>query len=317
MDDEIIIEVMRDENSNKNNKKKNNKKKKKNKNQNKTVSSKKEKIDVNEKNIKNTKNQKENEKNKRKQTVKKYMPNAKRRIPKPIIITIITIIVLLLVLSSSLFGIRKIEIDGNQKLTDDSIISLSKLELYQNIFKFNKLEVINNIKDNAYIENVNVSRKLPGTVKITITEREPKYMLQLADSYAYINNQGYILEITTEKLELPILIGISTDNSDIVPGNRINVEDLKKLDKVIKIYETAKSNELSDLITKIDISDDNNYALILEKEGKKVYLGECSNLNTKLLYLKSILENSTGKNGEIFLNVDLNKEHVYFRPSSN
>lgn len=312
MDDEIIIEVMRDENSNKNNKKKNNKKKKKNKNQNKTVSSKKEKIDVNEKNTKNPK-----EKNKRKQTVKKYMPNAKRKIPKPIIITIITIIVLLLVLSSSLFGIRKIEIDGNQKLTDDSIISLSKLELYQNIFKFNKLEVINNIKDNAYIENVNISRKLPGTVKITITEREPKYMLQLADSYAYINNQGYILEITTEKLELPILIGISTDNSDIVPGNRINVEDLKKLDKVIKIYETAKSNDLSDLITKIDISDDNNYALILEKEGKKVYLGECSNLNTKLLYLKSILENSTGKNGEIFLNVDLNKEHVYFRPSSN
>ncbi len=315
MDDEIIIEVMRDENSNKNNKKKNNKKKKKNKNQNKTVSSKKEKIDVNEKNTKNTKNLKE--KNKRKQTVKKYMPNAKRRIPKPIIITIITIIVLLLVLSSSLFGIRKIEIDGNQKLTDDSIISLSKLELYQNIFKFNKLEVINNIKENAYVEDAKVSRKLPGTVKITITEREPKYMLQLADSYAYINNQGYILEITTEKLELPILIGISTNNSDIVPGNRMNVEDLKKLDKVIKIYETAKSNELSDLITKIDISDDNNYTLILEEEGKTVYLGECSNLNTKLLYLKSILENSTGKNGEIFLNVDLNKEHVYFRPSSN
>lgn len=315
MDDEIIIEVMRDENSNKNNKKKNSKKKKKNKNQNKTVSSKKEKIDVNEKNTKNTKNLKE--KNKRKQTVKKYMPNAKRRIPKPIIITIITIIVLLLVLSSSLFGIRKIEIDGNQKLTDDSIISLSKLELYQNIFKFNKLEVINNIKENAYVEDAKVSRKLPGTVKITITEREPKYMLQLADSYAYINNQGYILEITTEKLELPILIGISTNNSDIVPGNRMNVEDLKKLDKVIKIYETAKSNELSDLITKIDISDDNNYTLILEEEGKTVYLGECSNLNTKLLYLKSILENSIEKNGEIFLNVDLNKEHVYFRPSSN
>lgn len=104
---------------------------------------------------------------------------------------------------------------------------MSKLELYQNIFKFNKLEVINNIKENAYVEDAKVSRKLPGTVKITITEREPKYMLQLADSYAYINNQGYILEITTEKLELPILIGISTNNSDIVPGNRMNVEDLK------------------------------------------------------------------------------------------
>ena len=83
-----------------------------------------------------------------------------------------------------------------------------------------------------------------------------------------------------------------------------------------KIYEAAKSNGLADLVTKIDISNDKNYTIILETEGKKVYLGDCSNLNTRILYLNSILEASKGKSGEIFLNMDLNEQNPYFRPSS-
>ena len=50
---------------------------------------------------------------------------------------------------------------------------------------------------------------------------------------------------------------------------------------------------------------------------KTVYLGDCSELNTRILYLKSILETSQGKRGELFLNVDLNSQEAYFRPSSN
>lgn len=280
MNEEIIIEIDKKDNSNKNNTIKKNKKRRSNK-------------------------KKKNEKSKNK------------KFPKIIIIILICIIMLLIIFASSLFDIRSIKVYGNEKITEDLVISLSKLELYQNIFRFNKSEVIDNIKENAYIESVSISRKLPSTIEIKIEERTPKYMLQIAESYAYINNQGYILEITPEKLNLPILTGESTDISNAKAGDRINIEDLKKLDKVIKIYETAKSNDLSDLITKIDISDDKNYTIILEKEGKTVYLGDCSNLNTRLLYLKSILEASAGKTGEIFLNVDLNSNNVYFRPTTN
>ena len=173
------------------------------------------------------------------------------------------------------------------------------------------------IKENAYIENVEITKKIPSTVEIKVEEREAKYMLQFADSYVYINNQGYMLEISNEKLDIPILIGFTTDLSNIKAGNRINVADLNKMNMVIKIYETAKSNGLGNLITKIDISNEKNYTIILEKEGKTVYLGDCSELNTRILYLKSILETSQGKSGELFLNVDLNSQEAYFRPSGN
>ncbi len=232
------------------------------------------------------------------------------------IISICTILIVI-IFGSSLFDIKEFEIIGNDRISDEMIISLSGLELYNNIFRFNKSSTIKKIKENSYIKKVKISRKLPSKIQITVEETTPKYMLQIADSYAYINNQGYILEISTEKLQIPILEGVHTDISNAKSGDRINIEDLKKMDMVIKIYETAKSNGLGNLITKIDISDDRNYKILMESEGKTVYLGEGLDLNTRILYLKSILEASTGKNGEIFLNVDLNSENVFFRPSSN
>ena len=74
-------------------------------------------------------------------------------------------------------------------------------------------------------------------------------------------------------------------------------------------------HEIGHLISKIDISDDKNYTLILETEGKTVYLGDCSELNTRILYLKSILEQEKGVSGELFLNEDLNEQKVHFKPS--
>lgn len=287
MDDEIIIGIDKKNNSNKTNSKKKKKKSKKNSSEKNT------RILGNLKKIK-----------------------MKRR-AKVIFSLILIMIITIILCSSPIFYIKNIVVEGNEHLSDDKIISLSGLQLYTNIFKFNKKEVKENIKENAYIEKIEVKNKYPSTVEITVEERVAKYMLQFADSYVYINNQGYMLEISNEKLEIPILIGFTTDLSNIKAGNRINVEDLKKMDIVIKIFEAAKSNGLGELITKIDISNEKNYTIILESEGKTVYLGDCSDLNTRILYLKSILEASEGKTGEIFLNIDLNSQNAYFRPSSN
>lgn len=267
-----------------------------------------------------SKNKKTSKKTSTKNNKKKSVKQKKGKIRKQAKIVfgmIVFVAIGILLLCSPIFDIKNIEVLGNIKNSKERIISFSGLELYNNIFKFNKGLIREKIKENAYIESVEITRKLPSTVQIEIEEREAKYMLQFADSYVYINNQGYMLEISNEKLDVPILIGFTTDLSNIKAGNRINVADLNKMNMVIKIYETAKSNGLGELITKIDISNEKNYTIILEKEGKKVYLGDCSELNTKILYLKSILETSQGKSGELFLNVDLNSQEAYFRPSGN
>ena len=312
-DDEIVVMADIREDSNKKSKKKTKNKKEKDTN------SKKKK--TKNKKVNNIKGQVNKTKSDNKKNKVRTATNAqnmhKQKVKRIIAITIISIILFVVILTSSIFDIKKINVIGNEKLSPETVISFSKLQLHTNIFKFNKSEIINNIKENAYIENISLKRKFPSTIEITIEERIVKYMLEYADGYAYINNQGYILEISNERLSVPILTGYSTDISNIKVGERIIVKDLEKMDMVIKIFETARSNELGDLITKIDISNEKNYKITLDTEGKIVYLGDCSDLNTKILYLSSILEKSAGKKGEIFLNVDLNTENAYFRPSSN
>lgn len=138
-------------------------------------------------------------------------------------------------------------------------------------------------------------------------------MLEYANSFAYINNQGYILEISEEKLNVPIIQGYTTNQEEIKNGSRINNEDLEKLSTVLKIIESANANGIGDLVSKINIENKQNYTLILDSEKKAVYLGDASNLSNRMLYLKAILEQEKGVEGEIFINGDLNKQDVYFR----
>ena len=54
-------------------------------------------------------------------------------------------------------------------------------------------------------------------------------MLNFVNGYVYIDTQGYILEISEEKLELPIISGYKTREEKIVEGNRLEIEDLENL----------------------------------------------------------------------------------------
>lgn len=216
-------------------------------------------------------------------------------------------------LLSPFFNIKNIEIVGNQKLTNDEIISLSQIQLDENTFKIVKNKVKKNIKQSAYVENVKVKRNLPNTITIEVEERTPTYMIAFANAYAYINNQGYFLEISKNKLELPILTGFLTKEEDIQEGNRLCLEDLQRLDDVLQIMKSATSNEIANLVTKINIANKQNYILELKEEKKTVQMGDTSNLSTKMLYIKSILEQNKKIEGEILVNTDLNNKGAIFR----
>ena len=217
-------------------------------------------------------------------------------------------------LTSPIFNIKDINVINNNTIPSDTIVSLSELKPDENIFKFYKGNVINKIKENPYVESVEVHRKLPSTIEIDVTERVATYNIDYMGKYAYINTQGYILEISDDSKGMPVIQGATTSEDDIVPGNRLNEDDLRRLEQVIKIMNAAKDNGLDGQVTSIDISDENNYSIYLNDEKKRVYLGDSSNLSNKMLYVQAIIEQEKGKEGEIFLNGDLNNGfHPYFR----
>ncbi len=233
------------------------------------------------------------------------------------ILVLIGIIIggIIFALLSPIFNIKDITVSGNSKISSETIISLSGLKLEQNIFNFRTSQIVDGIKQNAYIDTVEVSRSFPDEVEINVTEREATFMLKYGNAYVYINNQGYMLEITSEAGDYPIITNYSTPEEQIKEGNRLCTEDLEKLNDVLRIMEAASINNgaIRDLITKINVEDKSNYILTLEKEKKQVYIGDTSNLSTKMLWLATFLEEEKDNEGIIFMNFDLNTTEPYFR----
>ena len=165
------------------------------------------------------------------------------------------------------------------------------------------------------MEDVKIKRSIPNKINIIVEERKPSFIVEYGNGYVYINNQGYILEISSKKIEVPILFGIKTESEQMIEANRLCDEDLRKLSTVLKIMSVAEVNDIAGIITSIDITNDRDYKLYFDTEQKEAYLGDCSDLETRMLYLTAILKSESGKPGEIFVNMNLNLDDAFFRES--
>ena len=215
---------------------------------------------------------------------------------------------------SPIFNIKEIVVAQNNRVSADTIISLSGLNTEMNIFRFWSPSIESKIKENAYIEDAKIKRILPNKIQIEVTERVPRFCVQVLNSLAYINSQGYILEISQNELALPIITGIQTPEENIKVGNRLEENDLVSLENILKIMNIAKENNLDTKVTSIDISQKNEYIMTMQEEKKIIYLGDTSNLSAKMIYIQGILEDNKDKEGTIYVNGDFNKKfRPYFR----
>ena len=68
--------------------------------------------------------------------------------------------------------VKSINIKGNSLLTDSQIISESKIDYNNSIFKLSTNKIKNNLLKNPLVESVNISRNLKGTINIEIKRSE-------------------------------------------------------------------------------------------------------------------------------------------------
>ena len=94
------------------------------------------------KNSSKSKNTKKTVKNPKEKTKKVKL----RKNAKIILYVFLFIVVSILLINSPLFNVKKIEVEGNSKVSDEKVVNLSGVQLDSNIFKLNKLDIIEKIK---------------------------------------------------------------------------------------------------------------------------------------------------------------------------
>lgn len=216
---------------------------------------------------------------------------------------------------SPTFKIEKILVRGNEQLTKEKVQELAGIKKGDNIFsKVGKvLEV--KLKQNGCIEEAKVIKVYPNTIEIEITERKKQFQIKTeTENYIYIDEQGYILDCSTEKQEIPTIIGMDITENEALNMKRLDEKDLDKMENILQIREECKKIDIADKITQIQVKDE--YVLNLENEGIIINLGDASDLKNRMYYVSAIMKQEAGNKGTMYVNGNLNEGFLpYFSAS--
>lgn len=244
---------------------------------------------------------------KRKQKVKKIL---KVLLRIAILIGILAGIILFLFVSP-VFNIKEIEITGAEEISESVYKAMSGIDIDENIFSVNKSNIIKAIKQEPYVEKVEIKTIYPSKVKISITERKISYLAEKDGRYFYLDKNGYLLQTNLAPLDYLIIKGCTTDFSQMQEGERIDEKDIDGFNDLIKIVDAIRNNNIDTKLKSIDVTNETNYILELPDEQKIVMLGDTKDLSSKMAWINYFIKQNKNQAGTIYLN----SEQVYFSPN--
>lgn len=249
-------------------------------------------------------------KNKPKSKINKQreIEQRKRKNRKILLIILLVIVISICLgaylLTSPTFKIQEISVKGNEQLPKEKVEQLAEVKKGDNIFSKVGEVLKVKLKQNGYIEDAKINKIYPNKIEIEIKERKKRFQIKTeSEKYIYIDEQGYILDCSTEKLEITTIIGM--DITEISNKKRLDEKDLNKVENILQILDECKKIEIADKITQIQVKYD--YILELENNGITINLGDVTNLKNRMYYVNAILKQEAGNTGTIYVNGNLNE----------
>lgn len=154
---------------------------------------------------------------------------------------------------SGIFTVDSIEVRGNTHYSAEEIINMGHAVPGRNlIYHANKEEITGYLEQNPYIKTAKVSRKLPSTLVITVTERTERLAFAYDDDYLVMDEDGILLKKTRNEPKITLVEGLVV--SRIKLGDKIGTEDNGRFNKTLGLIKGMANADL--YFVKIDISSE-------------------------------------------------------------
>lgn len=115
-------------------------------------------------------------------------------------------------MQSTPLPLKRMEVHGTKRLTADEIIALSGLSVGQNMLKLHLKNIGQQVSANPWVASVKVQRFYPGTISISITERNPVAIINMGLLY-YLDERGEPFKPLTpgDRLDYPVITGFEEE----------------------------------------------------------------------------------------------------------
>ncbi len=218
----------------------------------------------------------------------------KRRIIISLIFLLILSIIVFTGLSLTvLFPIKSITVSGSKKYSSEQIVAASGIKKGDNLFISNT-ELENIRKHLPFVNSVDVTRELPDTVKITVTDAKEHSCVFFEGNYYTVSKEGFVLAAYPEKPET--VFEVRAEKVECKPGYELKLSSDKERELIDNLTTLAEEKGLH--LNQIDITND--ISITVKAENRfTVNLGTSNSLSNKLAHLaamiKSIEPDKTGK----------------------
>lgn len=223
-----------------------------------------------------------------------------------IFVTVIGFGIYYLFTSDSL-KVKNIKIEKSTYYTEEQILDVADIKENKNMVFLGRSKIKKRILNELpYIEEVKLKIGKESTLKIVVTERTSKYVVNNKDTNEYIriDKHGIMLEkVKSEEIlpeEIPFF-GLSLDKNEKV-GKEIPETEFKKIERYEIINDAYVNSDIAAKVTSVKFE---NSKIILTLDYKTEVVTEVfDNLEYKMKFLKEILKEVSGKSGKIDLTLD-------------
>lgn len=116
---------------------------------------------------------------------------------------------------SSLLRLRHLEVVGTSSLTRAEIVRLAALSPSTNVLWFDAGAVERRLESDPWVARATVSRRLPGTIRISVVERAPVAMIRGEGGFRLLATDGVELGTVQADPALPEIVLVAGSS---VPG---------------------------------------------------------------------------------------------------
>lgn len=173
------------------------------------------------------------------------------------------------------FRVERVVVTGNQRYTQDEVISAAGIQTGDNLYALNKYRLSERLRQTLpYIGEASIRRGLPSTIIITVTERGAVAQVAPSNSAAVqsaqeegddpplpaaqeawlINASGKLLEPAPADSTAPVVTGLTALEPQAGVKLTVPEEEQPRLDTLLSLLAALEKEEMLEQVSVIDLS---------------------------------------------------------------
>ena len=184
---------------------------------------------------------------------------------------------------SPLLAVDEITVVGGKHVSSDDVAEVTGLDQEDNLLLVSTGRVAAQVEELSWVAEAKVDRKLPGTVRIKVTERIPRVVLATTDSRWLLDARGHVLAPASGAAEdLPVLAAAAV--SGIAAG--VQLDEAEVRDALVALR--ALSPRIRSQVAAVLAPTPERITLSLD-DGTQVRFGAAESLGAKNEVLQALL----------------------------